>query len=115
MLGGDPGDSFDRCRRLQPSIAKSEDFLRNRETPGAEFICNRMKGLAICSAELRPVQVAISGLSKMQIKQHIATRGRFSRNNVLLSGRCSGIFLNHFVRAALLCVVLAIIVLLVTS
>jgi hypothetical protein len=61
------------------------------------------------------VQVAIFGLNKMQINQHIAARGRFSRNNILMSGRCSGVFLNHFVRAALLCLVLAIIVLLVTG
>jgi hypothetical protein len=51
----------------------------------------------------------------MQIKQHIAGKGRFSRNSILMCDRCSGVFLNHFVRAALLCLVLAIIVLLVTG
>jgi hypothetical protein len=75
-----------------------------------------MKGFAICHAESGcRCNFAISGVSKMQIKQHFAGRDRFSRNSTLLGDRCSGVFLNHFARAGLLCLVLAIIVLLVTG
>jgi hypothetical protein len=51
----------------------------------------------------------------MKINQHRVEMARHSRNGVFLTGRCSGAFLNHIARTALLGLVLAVIVVLVTG
>ena len=50
----------------------------------------------------------------MKINQHLVRIARPS-NGIFLTDRCSGAFLIHVVRAALLAVVLSIIVVLVTG
>ena len=51
----------------------------------------------------------------MKINQHLVGIARHSSNGIFLTDRCSGAFLIHVVRAALLAVVLSIIVVLVTG
>jgi hypothetical protein len=51
----------------------------------------------------------------MKIKQHIATLIRPSSSGSLLTDHCSGTFLNHIERAALLGVVLGVAVVLATG
>jgi hypothetical protein len=51
----------------------------------------------------------------MRINQHTVGVAHHSRNGIFLTHRCSGAFLNHIARAALLGLVLAVIVLLVTG
>jgi hypothetical protein len=51
----------------------------------------------------------------MKINRHTVGMARHSRNGILLTDRCSGTFMNHIARAALLGLVLAIIVVLVTG
>jgi hypothetical protein len=51
----------------------------------------------------------------MKINQHAIEMTRHSRNGIFLTDRCSGAFLNHIARTALLGLVLAVIVVLVTA
>jgi hypothetical protein len=51
----------------------------------------------------------------MKIDQHTIGMARHSRNGIFLTDRCSGAFLNHIARTALLGLVLAVIVVLVTA
>jgi hypothetical protein len=51
----------------------------------------------------------------MKISQQTLGMARHSRNGIFLTDRCSGAFLNHIARAALLTLVLAVIVVLVTG
>ena len=52
---------------------------------------------------------------RMKINQHTVGTARRSHNGIVLTDRCSGAFLNHIARAALLGLVLAVIVVLVTG
>jgi len=51
----------------------------------------------------------------MKIDQHTIGMAPHSRNVIFLTDRCSGAFLNHIARTALLGLVLAVIVVLVTA
>jgi len=51
----------------------------------------------------------------MKINLHTVGMAHHSRNGIFLTGRCSGAFLNHIARVAILGLVLAVIVVLVTG
>ena len=51
----------------------------------------------------------------MKINQHAVGMARRSRNGIFLTDRCSGAFVNHIAKAALLGFMLAVIVVLVTA
>ena len=51
----------------------------------------------------------------MKINQHATEMARRSGNGIFLADRCSGAFLNHIARVALLGLVLAVLVVLVTG
>ena len=51
----------------------------------------------------------------MKINQHAVGMARRSRNGIFLTDRCSGAFLNHIARVALLGLVLAVLVVIVTG
>jgi hypothetical protein len=51
----------------------------------------------------------------MKINQHAVGTARHSSNGIFLTDRCSGAFLNHIARVALLGLVLAVLVVLVTG
>jgi hypothetical protein len=51
----------------------------------------------------------------MKINQHLIGLGRDSSRGIFLTDRCSGAFLIHVVRAALLALVLSLVVVLVTG
>ena len=52
---------------------------------------------------------------RMKINQYTVGMARHSRNGIFRTDRCSGAFLNHIARAALLGLVLAVIVVLLTG
>jgi hypothetical protein len=77
-----------------------------------------MKKLATCIAEPEAA-LATCNLrlwsQRMKISHHTVGKTRHSRNGIFLTDRCSGAFLNPIARAALLTLVLAVIVVLVTG
>jgi hypothetical protein len=72
--------------------------------------------LAICLTEPKAALATLRLWSqRMKINQHLVGIARHSSRGIFLTDRCSGAFLIHVVRAALLAVVLAVVVVLVTG
>jgi hypothetical protein len=131
VCGGDIGNKVGldidySCHELfaKIDIAQQRDFMRDGKD-FAEIVKLRDRDpfvpdedLAICVTQMEAALATRNPRfwsQRMKINQHIVGMGRHSRSGIFLSDRCSGAFLNHIARAALLAVVVAAIIVLVTG